>query len=303
MKTITLNNGIEMPLVGLGTARLEKGKMGEIIAAAYQIGYRNFDTALTYGNEREIAYALRENNINRGDVFLTTKLNSRSLYIFNEYYYGKKRFLNIRNMRSIHSVIQESFDNLGTDYIDLFMVHWPYPNYLKLYKALAEQYKQGRIRAIGVCNFTPEHIESLAEVTDIIPAVCQTEISPFHTNKRLISYCHQKGIAVEAMAVFTKSRSSSKNNELFDNTVLGSIASKHKKSVVQVVLRWLNQQNIIVIPRTSSIGHLRDNFDIFDFELSREEIAAIDALDRGECIGYNPNLPHIIRSIPQKYRQ
>jgi diketogulonate reductase-like aldo/keto reductase len=210
--------------------------------------------------------------------------------------------MNIRNFKSIRAAIMESFDNLGTDYIDLFLVHWPWPMYCKMYKELTKLYHEGRIRAIGVSSFTPAHIESLKEVSDVVPAVNQFEISPLNTQKATIKYCQQHGIAVEAMSTFSHFRSSEPRMEILNHPMLKQIAASHNKTVPQIVLRWLLQQDILLIPKTSDFTHLKENIDILDFELSSNEMAMIDSLDQGVYLNYNPNLPHITRSIPQKYR-
>jgi diketogulonate reductase-like aldo/keto reductase len=301
MKTIKLNNGIEMPQQGLGTFLIPKENLSDTIGEAYRLGYRQFDTAWRYHNEREIAEALKANGINRKDVFITTKVNADALYRFG-YYYGKHSILNIRNFKSIHAAIMESFENLETDYIDLFLVHWPWPMYRKMYKELTKLYHEGRIRAIGVSSFTPAHIESLKEISDVVPAVNQIEISPLNTQKATIQYCQQHGIAVEAMSTFSHFRSNKPRMEIINHPVLMQIAATHNKTVAQIVLRWLLQQDILLIPKTWDFTHLKENIDILDFVLTDEEIATIDSLDQGVCLNYNPNLPHITRSIPKKYR-
>ncbi len=291
-----------MPQVGLGTFLIPKEELAKTIGDAYRLGYRQFDTAWRYYNEQAIAEALRRNGIKREDVFITTKVNADALYMF-KYWYGKHKIMNVRNFKSIRDAILESFDNLQTDYIDLFLVHWPWPMYRKMYMELTKLYNEGRIRAIGVSSFTIGHLESLKEISDITPAVNQIEISPLNTQKGLIEYCQSHGIAVEAMSTFSHFRSNEPRKEIFENPLLKSIAESHSKSVAQVVLRWLVQQNIAVIPKTWAFCHLKENIDIFDFMLTAEEMNAIDSLDQGQCLNYNPYAPHIIKSIPPKYRQ
>lgn len=299
MKYIKLNNGIEMPQVGLGTFLIPSEKMTQTIGLAYEMGYRQFDTAWRYRNEKSIAKALKDNGIKREDVFITTKVNAHGLY-YGGYKHGLRHYLNIRNFRSIHDVIQESFDNLDTDYIDLFLIHWPWPIADKMWEELSRLYRQNRIRAIGVSNFLQPHLEALAEKTDIIPAVNQFEISPLNTNKELIRYCQDKGIAVEAMSTFSHFRSVEPRKEIMEDETLQAIASKHDKSVVQVVLRWMLQQDIIMIPKTWEEKHLKENISIFDFELSEEEIKKIDALNKGVYLNYNPLSAQ--EGLPRKYK-
>lgn len=289
MKELILNNGVKMPQVGLGTFLIPKDNLSRTIAAAYEMGYRQFDTAWRYHNEADIAKALKENGINREDVFITTKINRDAFYL-NNYRVGKKRFLNIPNFRSVKSVIQESFDNLGTDYVDLFLIHWPYPMDLvqKQYAEMTKFYKEGRIRAIGVCSSLPPHFDAYREVSDVVPAVNQFEISPLNTQKQLIKYCQDKGVVVTAMSTFSHFRSTNPRPEIIENPSICSIANKYNKSCVQIVLRWLIQQGIAIIPKTWNLRHLEENISLFDFELTEEEMLTIDSLDKGQFLNYNP---------------
>lgn len=288
-----------MPKIGLGTFQIPQDKIVEVIGSAYAMGYRSFDTALLYNTERGIAEALRVNGIDRQGVFITTKISGHELYWFG-YHYGKRRILNIQSFKSARSLIEKSFDNLGTDYVDLFLVHWPYPVFRRIYKILTSLYYEGRIRAIGVCSCLPPHLDALKEVSDVVPAVNQIEISPLNTQKQLIKYCQEKGIAVEAMSTFSHYRSSKTRNEIMDNVVLKVIADKYNKSVAQIVLRWLIQQNVAVIPKSSSSGHLHENISIFDFELADEDMRQIDLLDKGKFLNYNPYVT--LRTLPKPYR-
>lgn len=299
-RIIKLNNGVSMPQIGLGTFLIPQEEISRTIGRAYELGYRQFDTAWRYRNEAAIAQALKDNGIKREDVFITTKVNADALYRFG-YWYGKHRIFNVRNFKSIRRAVEESFEHLGTDYIDLFLVHWPWPMFLKMYEVLTDLYKQGRIRAIGVCSFLPPHLEALKTVSDVVPAVNQFEISPLNTQKRLIKYCQERGIAVEAMSTFSHFRSNMPRTEVIENPVIREIAEKRGKSVVQVVLRWLLQQDIILIPKTWIDEHLQENINILDFELSQEEMTKIDALDQGKFLNYNPY--NILHTLPKKYRK
>ncbi len=299
MTNILLNNGIEMPQLGLGTFLIPKENLSDTIKTAYDFGYRQFDTAWRYYNESDIAEALKRHGIHREDVFLTTKINVDAFYYFG-YGYGWRHLLNWRNFKSYKKIVQESFDNLRTDYIDLFLVHHPWHNFLEMYSVLTDFYKEGKIRAIGVSSFLPSHIEALKEVSDVVPAVNQFEISPLNTQKPLIKYCQEKGIAVQAMSTFSHFRSNEPRKEITESETIRPIAEKHGKSIVQVVLRWLIQQNIIVIPKTWHPAHLRENIELFDFELSDEEMALIDSLDQGRYLNYDPTMT--VKYVPDKYR-
>ena len=301
MKTIKLNNGVEIPQIGFGTFLIPKDDINRTISLAYDLGYCQFDTAWRYHNESDIALAMKEHGINREDVFITTKVNADALYRFG-YRYGKHRILNVRNFKSIRDVIQESFDNLHTDYIDLFLVHWPWPMYRDMYKELTKLYHEGRIRAIGVSSFTIGHLESLKEISDVKPAVNQIEMSPLNTQKELVDYCQKNGIAVEAMSTFSHYRSIEPRLEILENPTIRPIADKYNKSIAQIVLRWLIQKDVIIIPKTWDKNHLKENIDILDFQLTDQEMITIDNLDQGKCLNYNPYVPHVVKDIPKKFR-
>ena len=302
MRTIKLNNGVEMPQLGMGTFLIPKEELGRTLAQAYELGYRQFDTAWRYHNEKEICKALKDNGINRQDVFITTKVNRDALF-FKPYRTGRSKILNIRNFKSVKKVILESFDNLGTDYIDLFLVHWPYPMDLsmRMYEELTKLYYQGRIRAIGVCSSLPPVFEAYKEVSDVVPAVNQFEISPLNTQKELIKYCHDKGVAVQAMSTFSHFRSNEPRKEILENETIIPIAQKYGKSVAQVVLRWMLQQDILLIPKTWNPVFLKENIDVEDFSLTEEEMSIIDSLDKGKFLNYDPY--RWLETIPEKYRR
>lgn len=287
MVNVTLNNGVVMPQIGLGTFLIPNKILSETIGKAYELGYRQFDSAWKYHNEREIAQALRDNGIRREDVFLTTKISASALY-FGKYKYGRRAFLNVPNFRSIRDLIQESIDNLQTDYVDLFLIHYPYPESDKIWRTLCDFHSNGQIRSIGVSNFLIPHLDALRESSDIVPAVNQFEISPLNTQKALISECQKRGIAVEAMSTFSHFRSVEPRAEIMNNPMLIKIAKDHGKSVVQIVLRWLFQQNIIIIPKTWDYNHLKENISILDFALSEEEMKVVNSLDQGKFLNYNP---------------
>lgn len=300
MEYLTLNNGVEMPKVGLGTFLIPQENITRAIGEAYAMGYRQFDTAWRYQNETEIAKAMKANGINRGDIFITTKVNADALYYFG-YWYGKHSILNVRSLKPIRKAIEESFEHLGTDYIDLFLVHWPWPIYRKMYEELTSFYREGRIRAIGVCSCLPPHLEALKEVSDIVPAVNQFEISPLNTQKQLVKYCHERGICVEAMSTFSHFRSNDSRKEIVENVVIKPIAEKYGKSIPQIILRWLIQQDIAVIPKTWITEHLKENISLFDFVLTDKEMFTIDSLDKGKFLNYNPY--NAFKGLPNKYKK
>ena len=298
MSFITLNNGVQMPQIGLGTFLIPKAKIKETIGKAYQLGYRKFDTAWRYHNEKDIAEALKMYGIKREDVFITTKVNADALFV-KRYHGGPLRYFNPQ-IRSIKRAVELSFENLGMDYVDLFLVHTPWPMYPKMYKVLTDFYHQGRIRAIGVSSFLPPMIESLQEVSDVLPAVNQFEISPLNTQKDLINYCQGRGITVEAMSTFSHFRSNEPRTEITENPIIRPIADKYGKSIPQVILRWLLQQGVSIIPKTWDERFLRENILIEDFFLSSDEMATIDGLDKGKFLNYNP-YTHL-KNVPRRFQ-
>lgn len=303
MQYLELNNGVKMPQVGLGTFLIPKENLDSTIAKAYELGYRQFDTAWRYYNEKEIARALKNHDIKREDVFLTTKVNVDALYWF-KYHEGKRAILNVFKRQGIRKAISQSFRQLGggkeLDYIDLFLVHYPWPMYLDMYEELTKFYYEGRIRAIGVSNFLPPHIESLKEVSDVVPTINQVEISPLNSQKKLIKWCQSKGIQMTAMSTFSHFRSCEPRMEIIEHPTIIPIAKKYDKSVVQIVLRWLLQQNVAVIPKTWDFNHLKENISIFDFELTPREMEEIDSLDGGKWLNYHPD--RALKNLPSKYK-
>lgn len=302
MNKFILANGVEMPKEGMGTYLIDKGLLPSLLIKAYDLGYRKFDTAWRYKNERLITDTLfKKHNIKREDIFITTKVNQSGMFLLG--YHGTADFIhraaNIR-YRSVKKAIQASFDNLGLDYIDLFLVHAACPWYLEMYEELTRLYEQGRIRAIGVSSFLPPHIESLKEVSDIVPHVNQFEISPLNTQKNLIHYCQDNGIVPEAMSTLSHYHSNEVRKEIIENEDIVAIGKRHSKSPAQVVWRWLYQQGVSIIPKSTLDQHLKENISIYDFELDIEEMSRIDALDGGKFLNYDiyPKLQY----LPEKYR-
>jgi len=270
---VKLNNGIEMPIFGLGTWEISEG---ETILNAVQIaisnGYRHIDTARIYGNEKGVGKGLKlsleEQGIKREDIFITTKLWIDSF----KYEKALKAF-------------NRSLNNLGIDYVDLYLLHWPEPTYRReAWKALETILKEGKARSIGVSNFYQNHLDELLSGTDIIPAVNQVEFSPYLYLKELKEYCDNKGIRLEAYSPLTRGR---KLNDI----KLMDIANKYNKSSAQILIRWGLQHNVIEIPKSSTEVHIIENSKIFDFTISGEDMATLDNFDEGFYVGmWNPTL-------------
>ncbi|BDR53182.1 glyoxal reductase [Bombiscardovia nodaiensis] len=266
---IKLNNGVSIPQLGLGVFQTQDGE--ETVNAvrwALQAGYRHIDTAMAYHNEASVGQGVRESGLKRREVFITTKL-------WND---------DVRQGRT-KQAFEESLDRLGTDYIDLYLIHWPVDGWQKAWEDMEELYSQRRVRAIGVCNFEQHHMEELHSISSLKPAVDQVESSPIFSNQELIDYCHRDlRVDVEAWSPLGGT-----GTHLLSNPQLEAIGSKYGKSPAQVVIRWHLQRGVIVIPKSTHQERIEQNFDVFDFELSPEDMQAIAALNTGKRVGSDPD--------------
>ncbi|WP_054950932.1 aldo/keto reductase [Numidum massiliense] len=269
MKEVKLNNGIAMPQLGFGVWQVEDDKVTAAVEKALAVGYRSIDTAKVYENEAGVGKALKQSGIPREDIFLTTKVwNSDQGY------------------EQTLKAYDESLKRLGTDYVDLYLIHWPtpeYDTYVDTYKALEKLYKDGTVRAIGVCNFESEHLERLFNECEIKPVLNQVECHPYFAQKPLKQFCAEHDIYVEAWSPLDQ------GGEVLQDEAVRTIADAHGKSPAQVVLRWHLQQQTIVIPKSVTPSRIEENYDVFDFVLTDEEMATIDGLDRGARRGPHPN--------------
>ena len=264
---IKLNNGVEIPSLGFGTYKIPPGKVTEdAVSLALAAGYRHIDTAKYYANEESVGKAVRESGIPRDEVFVTTKLW-------------------LADQAKPETSFERSKKLLGLGTVDLYLIHWPVPLLRQgAWKALEKLYKKGEIRAIGVSNYTIKHLEQLLADTDVVPAVNQIEFTPFLYQKELLEYCKKKGIAVEAYSPLSRGR------RLDDQTIAG-IAKKHKKSYSQIVLRWDLQHGVIPLPKSVHAERIRENNDVFGFELDRDDMAALDSKNENyRCTSVDPNL-------------
>lgn len=268
MSYVQLNNGVRIPQLGLGVFQNPDGEQTQnAVRWALETGYRHIDTAKIYGNEESVGAGIRESGVARGEIFLTTKL-------WNE---------DIRQGRA-KAAFEESLKALGTDYVDLYLIHWPADGYERAWAELEDLYAQGRIKAIGVSNFHRHHLERLEQSAKVVPAVNQIESHPYLSNQELIDYCHGKGIAVQVWSPLGGT-----GGNLMEDGVLRTLAEKYGKTPAQIILRWDIQRNVIVIPKSTHQDRIISNREIFDFELSQEDMAAISALNRNQRVGADPD--------------
>ena len=265
----TLNNGVEMPWLGFGVFQVDDGD--EVIGAvrsALETGYRHIDTAAAYKNERGVGKAIAESGVRREDLFVTSKLWNAD-----------------QGYDSTLRAFDASLERLGFDYLDLYLIHWPLPMkglYKDTWKAFEKLYKDGRVRAIGVSNFQPHHLEDLMEDSGIVPAVNQVEFHPPLTQEPVREFCGKHGSQVEAWSPLMQAR-------LIDDPTLSKIATAHGKTTAQVIIRWDLQHGVVTIPKSVTPKRIAENCDVFDFELSDSEMREIDALNRDERSGPDPD--------------
>ena len=275
MKEVRLNNGVMMPAVGFGVYQVPPAETEHVVGEALEAGYRLIDTAASYLNEEQVGRALRASGLKREEVFVTTKLWVQDY----EYDDALRAF-------------DRSMQLLGLDYLDLYLLHKPYGNYYAAWRAAERLYREGRVRAIGVTSFSSERLQDLFLHNEVKPAVNQLETHPFFQQQEANSFLRQEGIQHEAWAPFAEGR-----NDLFRHPLLSSIAARHGKSVAQVVLRWLNQRGVVVIPKTVRRERMAENLALFDFSLSAEEMQAIAALDTGRSPIYDDTDLPTVRGI------
>lgn len=269
MKKVKLNNGIEMPWVGLGVFRIEDNEEAErVVRTALSVGYRHIDTAMYYHNEEAVGKAIRESGISREEIFVTTKMwnaDQRS---------GK-----------VKEAFEASMKRLDIGYIDLYLIHWPVEGkYVKTWKKFEEIYQTGKVKSIGVSNFKQKHLEMLLEESEVIPAVNQIELHPYLTQESDLVFCKAMGIQVEAWSQFAANQTG-----LFEEKILVDLADKYSKSPAQIVLRWDYQRGVVTIPKSANEGRMKQNLDIFDFELTENEIKEISSLNKNMRIGPDPD--------------
>lgn len=266
--TIALNNDVMMPQIGLGVWRAEEGEQTiNAVTTALENGYRLIDTAAFYKNEKSVGEGIARSGLPRDQIFVTTK-------VWND---------DIRAEKTPEA-FEHSLDLLGLDYIDLYLLHWPVKGWQKAWDDLQELYRQHRVRAIGVCNFEEDHLDELLANSDVKPVVNQIESSPEFNNQQLIDFCHGKDIAVEAWKPL-----GGQGSDLLNNRELFDIGDKYGKSPAQVVIRWHLQRNVIPLPKSVHATRIIQNINVFDFELSDEDMQRINAMNTGKRNGADPH--------------
>ncbi len=275
---VTLSNGVKMPQLGLGVMRNREGQeaMDAVIKAAVDAGCRAFDEAALYGNEMEFGIALHKTGLKREEVFITTKLRNSQ-----QQYDDALRAFDL------------SLENLGTDYVDLYLIHWPVPmygKYTEAWKALEKIYKDGRAKAIGVSNFFNHHLEAIFAMCEVKPMVNQIQLHPYCVTEEVVSFCRKNGIVLEGYSPLGGGMITA---ELFEEPAIVNPAKKYGKLPAQVILRWSLQRGFVTIPGSTKPERVRQNFDVLDFELTEEEMAQIAKLNTGKTTrgeAYNPDL-------------
>lgn len=276
MDYITLNNGVKMPQVGFGVFQIkDKEECVRVILDAIDAGYRLIDTAQSYGNEEAVGEAIKKTTVPREELFITTKV-----WISN---YG---------FENAKASIEDSLNKMQLDYLDLVLLHQPFKDYYGAYRALVDLYKEGKIKAIGVSNFYPDRLVDLCLDMDVIPAVNQVEVNPFHQQNLALEYNQKYSVQLEAWAPFAEGK-----NGIFENKILSDIGKKYNKSIGQVILRWLVQRGIVPLAKTVRKERMEENINIFDFELSQEDMNIIAQMNKDKSSFFSHYDPKTVEMI------
>jgi 2,5-diketo-D-gluconate reductase A len=270
---VTLNNGVEMPALGFGVYQIPEAQTEQAVSDALAAGYRSLDTAASYGNEAAVGRAIENSGLPRGELFVTTKM-----------WVQKKP-----GEETAKRAFVASLERLGLDYVDLYLIHQPLGDCYSSWRAMQELNREGLAKAIGVANFYPDRLVDLIDHHDITPAVNQIVTHPFFQRTADQELMRERGVQIESWGPFAEGK-----NDLFTNPTLSDIGAAHGRSVAQVVLRWLAQRGVVVIPKSVRLERLRENIDVFDFELTDEEMARIAALDTGGSLFFDHRDPAMV---------
>jgi diketogulonate reductase-like aldo/keto reductase len=271
-----LNNGVEMPILGFGVYQVtDQEECERSVLAALEAGYRLIDTATSYGNEEAVGRAIKKSGIPREELFITSKL-----------------WVSHFSEEKAYEGINASIERLGLDYVDLYLLHQPFGDIHGAWRGLEKAYKEGKAKAIGISNFHPDRVMDMIVTDEIVPAVNQIEVNPFYQREDDRKFLEDNHVQMESWASFAEGR-----NGLFTNELLSKIGTKYGKSVAQVVLRWLIQRNIVVIPKSVTKERIIENFDVFDFELSDDDMKQIATLDKNESSFFSHRDPEWVQRI------
>ncbi len=260
-----LRNGVNIPVLGLGTYKLYDKEAEQVVSKALELGYRHIDTASFYENEEAIGRALKKSDVPREELFITSKC-----------------WEDEQGSEEVVAALERSLERLQTDYLDLYLIHWPDLKSIETWKAMEKLYEEGKVRAIGLSNFHSQHIEAIFDEASVWPMVNQFERHPYLRQEALHQLSREKGMQVEAWSPIAR-------GEVLDEEVILNLAEKYGKTAGQIVLRWQIQTGFIVFPKTSSVDRLKENIDVFDFELEESEIEAINDLNKDHRFGKNPD--------------
>jgi diketogulonate reductase-like aldo/keto reductase len=274
MEKVKLNNGVEMPILGFGVYQVtDANECTNSVLEAINAGYRSIDTAAAYGNEEAVGKAIKKSGVAREELFITTKLWIQDA----GYEKAKKAF-------------EKSLKNLNLDYLDLYLIHQPYGDVHGAWRAMEELYQEGKIRAIGVSNFQPDRLMDLLVFNKVVPAVNQIETHPFNQQIETQKFLEENNVQIESWGPFAEGK-----NDMFKNELLVSIGKKHNKSVAQVILRWLTQRGVVSIPKSVRKERILENINIFDFELTHNEMNTIKVLDTQKSLFFDHRDPAIVK--------
>ncbi|MGO4294820.1 aldo/keto reductase [Chitinophaga sp. RAB17] len=279
MTTVKLNNGIEMPILGFGVFQIpDKAECERVVIEAIETGYRLIDTAASYLNEAAVGSAIKNSGIGRQELFITTKL-----------------WVQDTGYEKTKAAFQRSLERLQLDYLDLYLIHQPYGDIYGSWRAMQELYQEGKIKAIGVANFHPDRIIDLIVNSGFTPAINQIETHPFHQQIETQKFLEENKVQIQSWGPFAEGK-----NNIFQNEILVSIGNKYNKSVAQVILRWLTQRGIVAIPKSVRKERMEENFNVFDFELSREDLQTIASLDTAASLFFDHRDPAMVKWLSER---
>jgi 2,5-diketo-D-gluconate reductase A len=279
MKNVKLNNGVEIPILGFGVFQVKDlAECERSVIDAINVGYRLIDTAQSYGNEEAVGKAIKNSSVARENLFITTKV-----WIQSDGYNGTRK------------AFENSLKQLQLDYIDLYLMHQPFGDVYGEWRAMQELYKEGKARAIGVCNFHPDRLIDLIVHNDIIPAINQIETHPFHQQNETQKFLQENNVQIESWGPFAEGK-----NNIFHNELLLSIGNKYNKSVAQVILRWLTQRGVVAIPKSVHKKRIEENFNIFDFELSNDDMETIKTLNTSASLFFDHRDPAMVKWLGER---